>query len=49
MSDWLNEVIGEDLTTVYKGQDFTQDAIAWLREKSRTLRELWAEEIDWLR
>jgi len=49
MPDWLNEVIGEDLITVYEGQDFTQDAVVWLREKPRTFRELRAEEIDWLR
>ena len=49
MSDWLNEVIGEDLIAVYEGQDFTEDAVVWLREKPRTFRELRAEEIDWLR
>ena len=49
MSDWLNEVIGEDLITVYEGQDFTEDAVAWLREKPRTFGELRGEEIEWLR
>ena len=49
MSDWLNEVIGEDLITVYEGQDFTEDAVVWLRESPRTFGELRAEEIDWLR
>lgn len=49
MSDWLNEVIGEDLIMVYEGQDFTEDAAAWLRHSPRTFAELRAEEIDWLR
>jgi hypothetical protein len=49
MSDWLDEVIGEDLIAVYEGQDFTDGAVIWLREKSRTSRELRAEGIDWLR
>jgi hypothetical protein len=49
MSDWLNEVIGEDLLTVYEGQDFTEDAVVWLRESPRTFGELRAEEIDLLR
>jgi hypothetical protein len=49
MSDWLDEVIGEDLIAVYEGQDFTEGAVIWLREKSRTFRELRAEGIDWLR
>jgi hypothetical protein len=49
MSAWLDEVIGADSIAVYEGQDFTEDAVAWLREKPRTLRELRAEEIDWLR
>jgi hypothetical protein len=49
MSDWLDEVIGEDLISVYVGQDFTEDAVVWLREKPRRFRELRAEEIDWLR
>ena len=49
MSDWINEVIGADLIAVYEGQYFTEDAVAWLREKPRPFRELRAEEIDWLR
>ena len=49
MSDWLDEVIGDVLIAVYEGQDFTEDALFWLREKPRTFRELRAEEIDWLR
>ncbi len=49
MFDWLNEMIGEDSITVYEGQDFTEDAVVWLREKPRTFRELRAQEIDWLR
>jgi hypothetical protein len=49
MFDWLNEAIGEDLITVYEGQDVTEDAVVWLREKPRTFRELRAEEIAWLR
>jgi hypothetical protein len=39
MSDWLNEVIGEDLITIYEGQDFTEDAAIWLSEKPRAFRE----------
>lgn len=46
MPDWLNEVLGEDLIAVFDGQDFTEDAAAWLRESSRTFAELRAEEID---
>jgi hypothetical protein len=49
MSDWLDEVLGEDLIAVYDGQDFTEDAAAWLRESPRTFGELRTEEIDWLR
>lgn len=49
MSDWLDEMIGADLIAVYEGQDFTEDAVIWLREKPRTFRELRAEEIGWLR
>jgi hypothetical protein len=30
MPDWLNEVIGADLITVYEGQYLTEDAVAWL-------------------
>jgi hypothetical protein len=49
MSDWLSDVIGEDLIAVYEGLYFTEDALLWLREKPRTFGELRAEEIDWLR
>ena len=49
MSDWLNDVIGNDLIAVYEGLYFTEDAVTWLREKPRTFGELRAEEIDWLR
>lgn len=40
MSDWLNEVIGEDSTAVYEGQNMTEDAIAWLRVEPLKFREL---------
>jgi hypothetical protein len=49
MSDWLNDVIGNDLIAVYEAHFFTEDAILWLRERPRTFGELRAEEIDWLR
>jgi hypothetical protein len=49
MSDWLGEVVGDDLTTVYKGLFFTEDALVWLRERPRTFGELRAQNIDWLR
>jgi hypothetical protein len=49
MSEWQNEVIGDDLIAVYEGLYCTEDALAWLREKPRTFGELRAEEIDWLR
>ena len=49
MSDWLSNLIGDDLITVYEGLYFTEDALIWLREKPRTFGELRAEEIDWLR
>jgi len=49
MSDWLSNVIGDDLINVYEGLYFTEDALIWLREKPRTFSELRAEEIDWLR
>ena len=49
MLDWMSEVIGNDLIGVYEGLYFTEDALAWLREKPRTFAELRAEEIDWLR
>jgi hypothetical protein len=46
MSDWLGEVIGDDLIAVYEGLFFTEDALLWLREKPRTFGELRAEEIE---
>jgi hypothetical protein len=49
MSDWLSDVIGNDLIAVYEGLYFTEDAVLWLREKPRTFGELRVEEIDWLR
>jgi hypothetical protein len=49
MSDWLSDVIGNDLIAVYEGLYFTEDALIWLREKPRTFGELRAKEIDWLR
>jgi hypothetical protein len=49
MSEWLGDVIGDDLIAVYEGLYCTEDALAWLREKPRTFGELRAEEIDWLR
>jgi hypothetical protein len=49
MSDWLNDVIGEDLIAEYEGHYCTEDAVIWLRQKPRTIGELRAEEIDWLR
>ena len=49
MSDWLNEVIGEDLIAVYEGHYCTEDAVIWLRQTPRTIAELRSEEIDWLR
>jgi hypothetical protein len=49
MSDWLNEVIGEDLIAVYEGHYCTEDAVIWLRQKPRTIGELRSEEIEWLR
>jgi hypothetical protein len=49
MSDWLNDVIGNDLIAIYEGHYFTEDALLWLRERPRTFGELRAEEIDWLR
>jgi hypothetical protein len=49
MSDWLSEVIGNDLMAVYEGLYFTEDALLWLRERPRTFGELRAKEIDWLR
>jgi hypothetical protein len=49
MSDWLSDVIDNDLIAVYESLEATEDALMWLREKSRTFGELRAEEIDWLR
>src|SRR5271170_3976906 len=49
MSDWLGDVISNELIAIYEGHYFTEDALAWLREKPRTFGELRAEEIDWLR
>jgi hypothetical protein len=49
MSDWLSDVIGNDLIAVYEGLYFTEAALTWLREKPRTFGELRAKEIDWLR
>jgi hypothetical protein len=49
MSDWLIDVIGEDVIAVYEGHYFTEDALFWLRDSPRTFGELRAEEIDWLR
>jgi hypothetical protein len=49
MSDWLREVVGDDLVAVYKGLFFTEDALVWLRERPRTFGELRAQNIDWLR
>ncbi len=49
MSNWLSDVIGNDLIAIYEGLYFTEDAVAWLREKPRTFGELRTEEIDWLR
>jgi hypothetical protein len=49
MSDWLGEVVGDDLVAVYKGLFFTEDALVWLRERPRTFGELRARNIDWLR
>jgi hypothetical protein len=40
MSDWLVDVIGNNLITVYEGLDATVDALIWLREKPRTFGEL---------
>lgn len=49
MSDWLSDVIDDHLIAVYEGHYFTEDAVAWLREKPRTFSELRTEEMDWLR
>ena len=49
MSDWLGDVIGNDLIAVYEGRDATEDALIWLLEKPRTFGELRSEDIDWLR
>ena len=37
MSDWLSNVIGDDLITVYEGLYFTEDALIWLREEASHL------------
>jgi hypothetical protein len=49
MSDWLGEVVADDLVAVYEGLFFTEDALVWLRERPRTFGELRAQNIDWLR
>jgi len=49
MSDWLGEVIGDNLFSVYEGLFFTEDALLWLRQRPRTFGELRARDIDWLR
>lgn len=49
MSDWLGEVIGDNLFAVYEGLFFTEDALLWLRQRPRTFGELRARDIDWLR
>jgi hypothetical protein len=49
MSDWLGDVISNELIAIYEGHYFTEDALMWLRERPRTFGELRAEEIDWLR
>jgi hypothetical protein len=49
MSDWLGEMIGDNLFAVYEGLFFTEDALLWLRERPRTFGELRARDIDWLR
>jgi hypothetical protein len=49
MSNWLSNVIGNNLIAVYEGLDATKDALAWLREKPRTFSELRTKDIDWLR
>lgn len=49
MADWLDELVGESLISVFESLWCTEDAVMWLREKPRTFRELRAEEIDWLR
>ena len=49
MSDWLGDVISNELIAIYEGHYFTEDALVWLREKPRTFGELRVEEIDWLR
>lgn len=49
MADWLDELIGENLISVFEDLWCTEDAVTWLREAPRTFRELRAAEIDWLR
>ena len=43
MSDWLGDVISNELIAIYEGHYFTEDALVWLREKPRTFGELRAE------
>ena len=49
MSNWLGDVVSDELIAIYEGHYFTEDALLWLREKPRTFGELRTEEIDWLR
>jgi hypothetical protein len=49
MSNWLGDLISNDLIAIYEGHYCTEDALVWLREEPRTFGELRAEEIDWLR
>ena len=49
MSDWLSDVIGNDLIAVYEGLDASADALRWLLAKPRTFGELRSKEIDWFR
>jgi hypothetical protein len=49
MADWLDELVGESLISVFESLWCTEDAVMWLRERPRTFRQLRAEEIDWLR
>jgi hypothetical protein len=48
MSDWLSDVIGNDLIAIYEGLYFTEDALIWLGKSLAPLASC-AEEIDWLR
>jgi len=49
MADWLDELVGENLISVFENLWCTEDAVMWLRERPRTFRDLRAEELDWLR